>query len=93
MGRDGQAGPHQTTVRRICLDDEAEVAAERQHHVVVAEDEAIEALQAIAAGETFTSANLGIKRPGGGVAPMAFWTYLGKPAPRAYAADELIEPL
>jgi N-acetylneuraminate synthase len=51
------------------------------------------ALTTIAAGDAFTPANLGVKRPGGGVAPMAYWSYLGRTAARAYAADELIEPL
>jgi N-acetylneuraminate synthase len=51
------------------------------------------ALQPIAAGETFTAANLGIKRPGGGVAPMAYWSFLGKTAQRAYAIDEMVDPL
>jgi N-acetylneuraminate synthase len=51
------------------------------------------AVKPIAAGEVFSTDNLGIKRPGNGVAPMALWTYLGKPSPRAYAIDDLVEPL
>ena len=51
------------------------------------------AMKAIAAGETFSKDNLGIKRPGGGVAPMELWSYLGRPAPRAYVPDELVDPL
>ena len=51
------------------------------------------ALKPVAAGETFTVDNLGIKRPGNGVTPMAYWAYLGRPSPRAYAVDDLIDPL
>jgi N-acetylneuraminate synthase len=51
------------------------------------------ALRPIAPGEVFTAENLGMKRPGGGVPPMALWTYLGKPASRAYAADDPVDPL
>jgi N-acetylneuraminate synthase len=51
------------------------------------------ALVPIAAGENFTAQNLGAKRPGGGVSPMALWSYLGRPASRAYRPDEMIDPL
>jgi N-acetylneuraminate synthase len=51
------------------------------------------ALAPIRAGEAFTVANLGAKRPGDGVSPMRYWSYLGRPAGRAYAADDLIDPL
>jgi N-acetylneuraminate synthase len=45
----------------------------------------------IAAGEVFTEANLGYKRPGIGISPMDYWDVLGRPAARRYAADELIK--
>ena len=41
-------------------------------------------------GETFDAHNLTTKRPGTGIAPVQFWSLLGKPADRDYAADELI---
>ncbi len=50
------------------------------------------AMTPIAKGESFTTANLAAKRPGGGVPPFAYWAYLGKRAKRAYAADEMIDP-
>ena len=40
----------------------------------------------------FDETNLGIKRPGDGVSPMQYWTYIGTPAQRRYAAGEKIEP-
>lgn len=50
------------------------------------------ARRAIAAGETFDETNLAAKRPGLGVSPMAYWSLLGRPATRPYAADEAIDP-
>ncbi|WP_420559182.1 N-acetylneuraminate synthase [Tepidicaulis sp.] len=48
------------------------------------------AARPIAEGELFTEDNLTVKRPGTGLSPLAFWSLLGKPAPRAFAPDELI---
>lgn len=50
------------------------------------------AAKPIARGEAFTDRNLAVKRPGGGLAPIAYWEMLGRPASRDYAADDLIEP-
>lgn len=44
----------------------------------------------IAAGEAFTADNLTSKRPGTGISPMRWDEVIGQPAPRAFAADELI---
>lgn len=49
------------------------------------------ALCAIAEGERFTEANLGIKRPGTGASPMGFFERLGSLAERDYGADELVK--
>jgi N-acetylneuraminate synthase len=49
------------------------------------------ALRDIEAGQSFTAENLGFKRPGVGISPMKYWEYLGRPAARPYAADELID--
>ena len=43
-------------------------------------------------GEAFSTANLTSKRPGDGLAPTRYWDLLGRPASRAYAPDEAIEP-
>ncbi len=45
-----------------------------------------------ALGERFTEENLGVKRPGDGIAPIEYWSYLGKTAQRDYAANEALEP-
>jgi len=50
------------------------------------------ALHPVRRGEAFSETNLGVKRPGTGVAPIRYWDYLGKPADRDYAADEALEP-
>ena len=49
------------------------------------------ALVPIKAGEPFTEANLGVKRPGSGISPMRWDEFMGRPANRDYQADELIE--
>lgn len=50
------------------------------------------AIKPINKGELFTKDNLGCKRPGIGVSPMAYWTYLNQPADQDYAIDEAINP-
>lgn len=42
-------------------------------------------------GETFTSENLTVKRPGDGISPMRWYDVLGKTAKRDFAEDEKIE--
>ena len=49
------------------------------------------ALVPIKAGEPFTEANLGVKRPGSGISPMRWDEFIGRPANRDYQVDELIE--
>jgi N-acetylneuraminate synthase len=51
------------------------------------------ALTAIAAGEVFTEANLGLKRPGSGVSGIYYWEWLGKTAATSYKPNELITEL
>ncbi len=48
------------------------------------------AARPVQAGEVWSSDNLTCKRPGGGISPMRFWDYLGNPARRDHAADELL---
>ena len=49
------------------------------------------ALIPIKAGEPFTEANLGVKRPGSGISPMRWDEFIGRPANRDYQEEELIE--
>jgi N-acetylneuraminate synthase len=48
------------------------------------------ALTPIRSGERFDESNLGIKRPGTGISPMEYFSWLGRTAARDYDADELI---
>ncbi len=45
----------------------------------------------ILAGEILSSENLTCKRPGSGISPMKYWSWLGKKANRNYLVDEMIE--
>ena len=49
------------------------------------------AARPIAAGEEFSPDNVAIKRPGTGLSPMQWDEVMGRRAPRAFVADELIE--
>ncbi|RYF09626.1 MAG: N-acetylneuraminate synthase, partial [Oxalobacteraceae bacterium] len=51
----------------------------------------IVAARGIAQGEIFSVDNLTTKRPGTGISPMRWDELVGKPAPRAFEADELIK--
>ncbi len=42
-------------------------------------------------GERFSADNITAKRPGNGIAPMHYWDYLGRPAPRDYDVDEPLD--
>jgi N-acetylneuraminate synthase len=44
----------------------------------------------IARGEAYTTANIAVKRPGGGIAPVRYWELLGRAADRDYARDDEI---
>ncbi|NOU51775.1 N-acetylneuraminate synthase [Pseudoalteromonas sp. JBTF-M23] len=49
------------------------------------------AAKAISVGESFTSNNLTIKRPGHGIEPSKYWSYLGKESSKGYEAGDLID--
>ncbi len=51
----------------------------------------IVARRSIQAGEVLSEENLTTKRPGTGISPMRWEEIIGKPAPRDFAPDELIE--
>ena len=48
------------------------------------------ALAPVSAGAPFTEETLGAKRPGDGISPMAYWDWLGRPAPRDLDEDEML---
>jgi N-acetylneuraminate synthase len=76
----------------VALGDGRKVpAAEEIPNRVVARRSLV-ALRSVRAGDKFTEENLGVKRPGGGVPPMEYWTYLGKTAQRDYAVNEALDP-
>ena len=49
------------------------------------------AAQAIKQGEMFTAANLAVKRPGAGIAPINFWALLDTPATKDYSVGQLLD--
>jgi sialic acid synthase SpsE len=49
------------------------------------------ASRSIRAGELFSVDNLATKRPGTGISPMRWDEIIGRPSPRDFAVDELIE--
>lgn len=51
----------------------------------------IVAARPITKGELFSAENITVKRPGNGISPMKWDEVTGKPAPRDFARDELIE--
>ncbi len=63
--------------------------SERPNRIVARKS--LVAARPIQAGERFTAENIDTKRPGGGVAPVRYWEFLGRQSPRPYAADEVIE--
>lgn len=66
------------------------VASERGNRAMARKS--LVAARDISKGESFTSDNLAIKRPGDGIAPMRYWDWLGKVANRDYRQDEKVQP-
>jgi len=75
----------------LALGDGAKVvqAAERGNVAVVRKS--LVARVAIRAGELYSEQNLTCKRPGHGMSPYRLWDLYGKPAPRDFEPDDLIE--
>lgn len=49
------------------------------------------AKKAIQVGEMFSHTNLTVKRPGNGIAPSQYWSYIGKTTTKNYAEDAMID--
>jgi N,N'-diacetyllegionaminate synthase len=75
----------------IALGDGAKEPTANELKNRVSARKSIVAARSIAAGEVFDADNLTVKRPGSGISPMRWDELLGHRAPRAFAADELIE--
>ena len=68
-------------IKRPTLSEQANLPVARKSLV---------AARSIRAGELFNEANLTAKRPGNGVSPMQWDNYMGRPASRDFATDDLI---
>jgi len=76
----------------LALGDGRKVPAPEEIANRVVARRSLVATGAIRSGEPFSEQNLGDKRPGNGIPPLAYWAYLGKKADRDYAANEALEP-
>jgi N-acetylneuraminate synthase len=71
-------------------EDKKEIApSELENRSVVRSS--LTALAPIPEGGFFTQQNVGVKRPGTGISPIYYWSWLGKRASRDFAKDEMIE--
>lgn len=67
-----------------------EPAAVEQKNAAIAR-KSLCAVSNIAQGEVFSESNIASKRPGTGISPMRYWSFLGRPSSRAYTSDDLLE--
>ncbi|MDN3379111.1 MULTISPECIES: N-acetylneuraminate synthase [unclassified Pseudoalteromonas] len=49
------------------------------------------AASTIAIGELFSEDNVSVKRPGNGIKPIKYWSYLNKPSRKSYQVGDLID--
>lgn len=82
-----------TSIRQVeeALGSEHKLPADSEYHNIAAARKSLVAGCTIKKGEPFTTANLAVRRPGGGLSPMCYWQMQGKMAERDYDAGELIE--
>lgn len=90
-----EPGEFSTLVRHIrdielALGDGVKRPTAAEHPVRDVARKSLVAARVIAPGEAFTEESLACKRPGTGVSPMRYWSYLGEPAHRSFEPDELI---
>lgn len=71
-------------------DGEKEPCEAEKKNIAIAR-KSIVAIEDIAAGETLSDTNIGVKRPGNGISPMRWDEVIGSTALRAYKEGELIE--
>jgi N-acetylneuraminate synthase len=76
-------------VERALGSSHKEPSAGEEKNKLVARKSLVAAV-AVKKGELFDEGNLACKRPGGGVSPLEYWDWIGKPASRDFAADEMV---
>ena len=76
----------------LALGDGIKRPSPSEHNNRLTARKSLVAARPIQAGELFSADNLAAKRPGTGVSPMRWDEIIGRPAARAFAADELITP-
>ena len=76
---------------QAALGSEVKAPGEAERKNIVVARKSLVAARPIARGDIFSDDNLTVKRPGGGRAPLDFWSLLGEAASRDYAVDEAIE--
>ncbi|MDA7735344.1 N-acetylneuraminate synthase [Gammaproteobacteria bacterium] len=77
------------TVEKVLGDGIKGPRASEIKNKVVARKSLVAAVD-IAAGDLFNTENLAVKRPGNGIDPMKFWSYLNTPSEKSYKAGDLI---
>ena len=75
----------------LALGNDAKVPGEQELLNINVARKSLFAATDISAGEAFTEDNLTAKRPGYGISPMCYWSYLGRAAKRDYKAGEMIK--
>lgn len=76
----------------LALGDGIKRPSPSEHNNRLIARKSLVAARPIQAGELFSADNLAAKRPGTGLSPMRWDEIIGRPAARAFAADELITP-
>lgn len=74
----------------LALGDGAKAPMPSEIKTIAVARKSLVARDGIRAGDTFTEALLGVKRPGLGLPPIMYWDLLGKPATRDYRGDDPI---
>lgn len=74
----------------LALGDSVKAPADPEWKNRLAARKSLVATQSIEKGETFTEENLGVKRPGDGLSPMHYWSFLGDKTKRDYRSDDQI---
>jgi N-acetylneuraminate synthase len=78
-------------VIEIALGDGIKISQESENINKIAARKSIVAIKDINKTESFNQDNIGIKRPGNGIAPAKYWDYLGKKSQKIYHEGDLID--